>query len=511
MKKTSIILMIALAGLALRAWDIDLRGLNTDEVYTAKIALFDEHIDFRRDVHPPAYIEAVSAVGSIIPGSIEFKARAVSVFSGFAFILLMAYVGHLAGGFRGAVIAALLTAFDPGLIALSRLGRGYMFSALILGATFPLTWGLVRKPSDKKRIALLALASALALYTFYYAAYLIAAQAAVALIIFRRNRSGAISIGIATGLAGLAFIPWLPTLFSQMGRIAPGGGWTQWPLTPYEFARRAVQVFIHHSPFQSFSDLAYFFGVKSGALITALLAVLIIFGAWSSVRKRGADLRGFALADRAGGMGLGLPLMLIVSVYVLAAVGHGWRGIYIGFPYFAFLAPPIMAIVIMALDVKKNRFTPSAIAAAIIAAHLVLIPGVRDAHREDIREAVHTFDRNAGGNASAFTIAHFVKDAFTVYSSRPGPFYGLPVDLPGHSQIPRESPGVMTPKSEGAFKKLLAGREEIWLILSHEKRGGKDRGGTKSIRWLNESGFKITGHGAARAVRWIVFRKGSGG
>ncbi len=507
MKKTTVILAIALMGLALRAWDIDLRGLNSDELYTARIAFFDDHVDFASDVHPPAYIIALRAAGSILPGSVEFQARALSVFSGFAFIFLLAYVGFLAGGFRGATAAALFAAFDPGLIALSRLGRGYMFSALILGAAFPLTYLVAAKKQAGKFTALLAVVNALALYTFYYAVFLIAAQLAVAAAVFKRNRPGAKSLLGAAAVSGLAFAAWLPTLLRQTSRIAPGGGWTQWPLTPYEFVRRGIQIFIHHSPFQSCSELVYSLDVKLGALFTALLTALILYAAWSGARKREADLFGFAVSDRAGNMGLGPACVFFVAIYSMAAVAHELRGVFIGFAYFAFLAPPIMAIVVLALKSSRRRFVMPAVVAVVIATQAALLPGVREANREDLREAVRAYDQNAGPSAAALTVAHFIKDAFTVYSKRPGPFYGLPADLPGEGPIPREAPAIMTRNSKKQFKSLMKNRNEVWLILSHEKRNGRDRGQALSVAWLHESGFRVADHGAAKAVRWIVFKK----
>ncbi|MBZ0273335.1 glycosyltransferase family 39 protein [bacterium] len=489
---------------AARAWNLDGAGLNTDELHIAKVAFMPAEGDLTRDVHPPVFPTLVRLVGGALPFSIEAKVRAVSVIAGTLLVGLLAYVGFLAHGSRGAIAASALSFLSPNLLAFSRLGRSYMLFALFGGIAFVLTWHLARRP--RRPLALgLAVVNALMLLTFYYAVYVVLAQAVLALVAGRRDPFFRRALLLASGLGVLVASPWFAVAIGQAARAVSGGGWYVWPPTPYEFARRAAQAFAYFSPLAAAGDYAYSFGKITGAAVTAILAA----GAWAlaffAARRRGADMFGFALSDRFGTPALGLPAVFVGVVFVLGFLAHVVFGVWVGLIYFACFAAPSMLVVMLALRALSGERVRLAAVGVLLAAQALMLPGVRTMHREDLREAVSLYDHSAVPGAVVLTSAHFVADAFHVYSNREGPFVPLPTGLPGHEDAGRESAAFMTTADRAAFVTVVTGAPEVWLVLSHETRNGVDRGGTLARGWLRQLGFVDMGETSLQGVRWFRY------
>ncbi|MCB1154607.1 hypothetical protein KDL45_13215, partial [bacterium] len=303
--------------------------------------------------------------------------------------------------------------------------------------------------------------------------------------------------------AGVLFLPWVPTLLRQFLRVTEGGGWTVWPLTPYQIVRRFVQLAVTVSPFNALGELAYQYGPRVGALVLCALAILIGARAVSVVRKRQADLGGLAIADAGGRIGLGLPVVYLAVPFALAYLTHALFGVLIGFPYFAFAATAVWVIVLIALDpAYLPRMSRSVVVAATVASQLALYPHAVAEHREDIREAVADFDAHARPGAKALTVASFVRDGFLVYSGRSEAAVGLPADLPGRETVGRERAGRLAEPDRAAFVDAVADAPEVWLVLSHEMRGEIDRGEGLSRQWLSELGYREMEIQRAAGVRW---------
>ncbi|MCZ7586095.1 MAG: hypothetical protein M5R36_23760 [Deltaproteobacteria bacterium] len=168
---------------------------------------------------------------------------------------------------------------------------------------------------------------------------------------------------------------------------------------------------------------------------------------------------------------------------------------------------PVTAIVMLALRATEVAGRAGAVVAVAMAGQMLMLPAAMESSREDIREAVAAFDAFAGPDAVALTVAHFVRDGFTVYSHRNARVIGLPADLPGAPPIAREAPAVMEASDRAAFMRSVGPADEAWLVLSHETRGGRDRGADLARRWLGEMDFQRVRSGAGRAVVWEKYQR----
>ncbi|MCC6157577.1 MAG: glycosyltransferase family 39 protein [Deltaproteobacteria bacterium] len=495
----AVIVLAAVARVAL----LSQPGLNTDELYVARYALAVDAPSLADDVHPPLFPALERLVASFDLGmTIEGRVRIVPVLAGTILVALFALVGFVIAGEAGALLGVLVSFLDPSLISMSRLARSYSLSAMLGAAAFLALWEVIRRPECRKRMAALALANALGLYTFYYAGYLCIAQLAIAAMAWRRSRMTARSIAIANVAALALFAPWLVAAVGQFARLGPDSGWVRWDATPYQIARRSIQIFVQHSPVSGLMKSAYLASARLGAASAVVGAGAIVWGAWRAARRRGADLGGFALMDSGGRMGAGFPLAVVAVTIATALAAHFVFCVFIATHYFALLAAPILALFLMAISSLGEGAMRNALVMIVLAAQLLMGAITRGEGREDLREVVRRFDRTARSDAKALVVAHFVKDAFLVYSKRSDAAIALPTDLPGFDPLPRESAAIMPASARDALLASLGGAHEVWIVESHGTRDGGDRGAALARAWLGEAGYRRTDMGRAHGVRW---------
>src|SRR5262245_22216523 len=160
-------------------------------------------------------------------GSDDVAVRVLSVLLGTAAIPATYFLGRELVGRRVALLAALLAAASPLYVAYSREAAMYALLALV---ALMATIGLARYVRDGGWGALAAYGGAmlLALYTHYYALFLLAAQDAyVAWLAWRGElpRGAALRWVAAQAALALCFVPWLPALWRQAGLAASVGDW----------------------------------------------------------------------------------------------------------------------------------------------------------------------------------------------------------------------------------------------------------------------------------------------
>ena len=166
-------------------------------------------------------------------GTGMFALRALSAFAGVGTVAVAWAIGRRLGSRRAAIMLAAIIATNPLFVWYSQEARSYELFVL-LAAVALLFFLRAREAPTTRNLALWALASALALATFYFAVFLCLIEAALLLvrpapdrrppiaIAADRRRLGAVA---AVAVAGLAL---LPLLLAQHAR---GLNWiTNWPL-----------------------------------------------------------------------------------------------------------------------------------------------------------------------------------------------------------------------------------------------------------------------------------------
>ncbi|MFH1219599.1 MAG: glycosyltransferase family 39 protein [Candidatus Eisenbacteria bacterium] len=170
-----------------------------------------------KDVHPPLYFILVAAWRMVLP-STEFSLRVFSLIFGIASLVGIFLVARSIAGRRAGIAAFLVGALSPYHWLFSTELRPY---AMFLAFSAFSTWAFLRllKTGERRYFLIVAVLSALNLYTHYFAVFLVAVQILVFLITVLRNSvSGAWAPGyrnrqfilglLALGLVAIAYAPW---------------------------------------------------------------------------------------------------------------------------------------------------------------------------------------------------------------------------------------------------------------------------------------------------------------
>lgn len=184
----------------------------------------------RQDGSPPAYYLLLHA-WTQVAGTSEAALRAPSLLFALLAVPAALWAGRSLFGPAAGWVCAALAAVLPFLTTYAQEARMYALVALLsvgVAATFLHAFAFGRR----RYVPAFALLLALLLYTHYWALFLavgcLAAVAAVAAAAAPRDRRRALlDGGVAFGLAGLAFAPWLPTLAFQLEHT--GAPWSNPP------------------------------------------------------------------------------------------------------------------------------------------------------------------------------------------------------------------------------------------------------------------------------------------
>ena len=211
---------LTLLAFGLRAYHLDSPPLLWDEGWSiglSRLPLPEIVRITALDVHPPLYYGLLKVWLGL--GSHEFVTRFLSVIAGTLTIPLGYHAGRAWRHRRVGTLAALYLTIAPPLIYYSQITRMYAWCAmwLVLGA-----YGLLRYLHDttpsRRSLLIFSVGAAGALYSFYYAGFVLAALLVYALLAAPRRWK---SIGVAfAGVAGF-FLPWVvyavPPLLQRVG------------------------------------------------------------------------------------------------------------------------------------------------------------------------------------------------------------------------------------------------------------------------------------------------------
>ncbi len=162
------------------------------------------------DTHPPLYpIFLWFWMRGV--GRTPLAVRALSALLGLLIIPLLYAIGRRVSGRRGALAAALLGAFSPGLIYYAQETRMYSLAACLTAASLLMTVRLLRGHNHPRDWTLFTMTALAALYTHYDTAFLIIAEALVLLI---ARREAWRSFLLSWGAIGVAYLPWIIVQFS---------------------------------------------------------------------------------------------------------------------------------------------------------------------------------------------------------------------------------------------------------------------------------------------------------
>ena len=346
MSRRKIIFIIMAAAALLRFYAIGSKSLWLDEVMSVGRTqgslrqMLDEIA--KADGHPPAYYILQYATRSFPKN--EAVVRLPSALAGICLVWVVYCIGRrLLGPLPGAAAAG-LSAVSAFQVYYSQEARPYALAMLLAALSLWLLVRIVDRPWQGKprafpaafaHYAAYTLVSALMLYTHYYLAFALLAEAAVVAVRFRAARP-VVPWWLASRIAAAAlFLPYLPVVLARAGNLpdVPQQPWHQVAAAlPEAFVRMLTGVDL------AALDLDPMF---SAVLYAAAFAPPAA-GAWSLRRKPG----------------LAAALAAYVAVPAVCVVLMPWRLQIFEPKHLAFAAPVLMLAAAAALHGCAKRPLP---------------------------------------------------------------------------------------------------------------------------------------------------------
>lgn len=311
-------------GASLRFSTLDIQGFGEDELATAWLMKLDfsELIDVvsESESTPPLYYAVVWG-WSQLAGTGEVGLRLLSALAGTALVPVGCEAARMLASRRVGVVTGALLAVNPLLVWYSQEARSYALMLLFSALSF---LGFARAVNHLSRpaLALWALASALAIATHYFAAFLVA-PAAVWLAARSRPRRPALVAACVPAFTGLAL---LPLALEQRGSLGH--------FSRLAFLPRLLQI---PKNFLVGFNMPAELAVTLFAMALTLVAVVPLAAHGKQVERRQAMLAGgigaFAVATPVGLAAVGLDYLdsknviaAVIPLSVAAAIGFAaWR------------------------------------------------------------------------------------------------------------------------------------------------------------------------------------------
>lgn len=315
---------LGLAGLTLLAFVLRLplvdQSLTLDEPHTWVMAtgglgdVFDE-LRAGYEIHPPLYFVLAWASAQIADPTVWV--RVPSLVLGTASVPLTYLIGVRSVGRPAAAVGAVLLAVSPFGVRYAADARPYatlMFFALL--STLAL---LVAVESGRRRWwALYAVSACALLYTHYFGAFVLLAQAGWALWAAPEQRRSAL---LAYAAVGAGYLPWLPSLLLQPHDTSDYAGIV--PLTPRWLGEQVLVFFPGNGADQAS-------GLPGSAAVIALGAALVLLAALAVLRLRRLGRRP-APPSRAVALLLLIALVSVAGLLLFSAGGDNvWVARYLG-------------------------------------------------------------------------------------------------------------------------------------------------------------------------------------
>ncbi len=270
--------LIVALGALLRLYGLEIQSLGNDELsswFRSHYASLTEVVNLgvRPDVHPPGYQIFLFFVERYV-GDSEAILRLPSAIAGIFSIVAICLVGQQLYSYREGLIAAALMAIMWCPIYYSQEVRAYSILLLftLLAAYFWIEivkWlGAGKKVSPYVALAYV-ITAVIAAYSHYYGVYFIVLQGLLAALILRKRGQAILSLFAIYGLILLAYVPWLPSMVSQLSSKH-----ADWIVKPDYTAVSAYLRFLF-----SYSDTLLY-------IVLILYGYLFLINVYTAIRRR---------------------------------------------------------------------------------------------------------------------------------------------------------------------------------------------------------------------------------
>lgn len=325
-------------------------------VNIAKLPLSDLHRALERDGAPPLFYVLLHFWIDVF-GSGDVAVRASAGVCSVATLPAFWLIGRRVGGRRLAWIALLVGASAPYAFRYATEARMYSLVMLLVAWGWLAVWWALDRPTPL-RLLLVAVVAAALLYSHNWSLYLVAVTGVMVLVRGWRATDPAARraswwVAGALVVAGLAYLPWLPTLRFQAGHT--GTPWGD-PILPWSGLAWHVDA-LGGPPIPAHGEAQVF------AYALVLLLALGLFG-------KGVDRHHVDLDVRTRPRARWL-MVAAYGTFLLALVASYAAGAAFDPRYSAVMVPLVLVVIAMGIDTFVGDVVRTGVLAVVVAVGLV--------------------------------------------------------------------------------------------------------------------------------------------
>ncbi|HLZ09494.1 MAG TPA: glycosyltransferase family 39 protein [Chloroflexota bacterium] len=450
---TILLLAIILGAWALRLYHLESQSIWVDEGFSWEVArgrlatiLTTLATD---DRHPPLHYVLLWATMRLA-GSTEFALRFLSAGAAILAIPLVFVLGRRLGDNRVGLVASALLAISPFHVWYSQEARMYALLATLGLASWVLWLRLLDRP-DRPTVVAYVLVTAGALYTHYFAVFILPAQVAAALL-RPDQRLRWKKLLVAPAAALLLFSPWIFAIAAQASR-APRGVQPDLPLP--DILAKLTGTYV-----------AGEYAVLPAAIV-GLAGVLAVLGVLPAINRvsdqdRLADTWFEGLVLAAWVLAAPIGAYLFTALVGIDVRASGRMYYLAGLPAFALLCARGLRFLDVAMRRASRRYHSlglplASVGGLVIALTLVDAPALRtqylDIYKEDFRTAAASITGDLWPGDAIVLDAEYIWRPFDYYYRGAAPWFPASVEA---DQV------------DAALKRQTAGHDRVWLLLDHE-------------------------------------------
>ncbi len=496
------LLLVAVA-LVLRVARLN-RSISGDELSSLFIASRDWgsllQSLIREDAHPPLYFLLLK--GCLWLGTSEWIVRLISVMFGVFVCWLVYRIVMVCGDRRQAMASGLLVAVAPQAVWVSQCARGYTLAACGVLVAVWCAMHLVRGRWRRRYLVGYALGSAVALYTFYYAALVLVALNLSTLWMLRHSgRSIAQWLMLQLAIVAL-YAPWVPAYLAQTARISEHfevasrlGLW--WGGVHWGGIVKIVPGLFGLDPLFA-TDVSWSqirltpLWMVAGAMAAGALLYLV----WGGIRR-------VRQMDESQARWMGMWLVLGLFPAVASVVLHHVRGVYLA-SYYMFLSFLFLGPVMAAAVLSCRRGVRIAAGVAVVVMCIVRLPVVY-ATAEDWKGAL-AYVRAEARLTDALALVRHVPGLLEMYARWPHRSLVFTDYLESDARELTFTARVT--KGDARLSETLAAHPRIWVL---RRQSSVYHLHEYALHWLAEHGYALERQRDFARVRLSLFVRQGGG